>query len=167
MLRRAPNCCVASARTEAVPLARISEPSLQSGTNSRAAIHRRRSPSVGMSNLGVWSATALRKRRSTVFTYHRGVSLVFTAVLLISGPSGPAQEAGRTKVADGEYRVTMEGDLGCGPIETEIFHFSESWTLWRTAAGYDLEGHRTYESPRDRIHDDRFVAKLAPDLRLL
>lgn len=102
-----------------------------------------------------------------MFAYHRGASVVFTAVLLISEPFVAAQQTGRTKVAEGEYKVTMEGDLGCGPIETEIFHFRESWTLWRSAVGYDLEGRRTYESPRDRIHDDRFVAKLAPDLRLL
>jgi hypothetical protein len=102
-----------------------------------------------------------------VFAYHRGASVFFTAVLLISEPFGAAQQAVRTRVAEGEYKVTIEGDLGCGPIETEIFHFAESWTLWRTAAGYDLEGHRTYESPRDKIHDDRFVAKLAPDLRLV
>ena len=102
-----------------------------------------------------------------MFTYHRGASVVFTAVLLISGPFGPAQEVGRTKVAEGEYKVTMEGDLGCGPIETEIFHFRESWTLWRTVEGYNLEGYRTYESPRGEPHNDHFVATLARDLRLV
>jgi hypothetical protein len=93
-----------------------------------------------------------------------GLLVVFLFSFL---PSSAAQEAGRTKLAEGEYRVTLEGDLGCGPIETEVFHFSESWTLWRTAVGYDLEGHRIYESPRDQVHDDRFVARLTPDLQLL
>jgi hypothetical protein len=93
--------------------------------------------------------------------------LVVAAFLLSCVPSSTAQESRRTKVAEGEYKVTLEGDLGCGPIETEVFHFSESWTLWRTGDGYDLEGHRTYESPRDKLHDDWFVAKLAPDLQLL
>jgi len=63
--------------------------------------------------------------------------------------------------------VNIEGDLGFGPVETEIFHFKESWTLWKTGQGYELEGYRTYESPRNELHDNRFVARLSPDLRLL
>lgn len=96
----------------------------------------------------------------------RSTCALFVVFLFSCLPSSAAQEAGRTKLAEGEYRVTLEGDLGCGPIETEVFHFSESWTLRRTAVGDDLEGHRIYESPRDQVHDDRFVA-LAPDLQLL
>lgn len=76
-------------------------------------------------------------------------------------------QTGRTKVAEGEYKVTMEGDLGSGPIETEIFHFYKSWTLWRTPQGYDLEGYRNYESPRNEHHRDRFVAKLTHNLQLV
>ena len=97
----------------------------------------------------------------------RSTCALFVVFLFSCLPSSAAQEAGRTKLAEGEYRVTLEGDLGCGPIETEVFHFSESWTLRRTAVGDDLEGHRIYESPRDQVHDDRFVARLAPDLQLL
>ena len=95
------------------------------------------------------------------------IVFVFSAFVLSPVPSSNAQKSERTKVAEGEYRVTMEGDLGVGPIQKEIFSFSETWTLWRTAAGFDVEGHRTYESPRNKLHDDRFIAKLTPDLQLL
>ena len=92
--------------------------------------------------------------------------IVFTAFLLMSVPLSMGQGRSRKKVAEGEYRVTTESDLGCGPMETEIFHFRESWTLWRTADGYDLEGYRTYESPQDELHSNRFIAKLTQDLQL-
>jgi hypothetical protein len=95
---------------------------------------------------------------------------VFFIALLLSGglPSIAAQEGARVKVAEGEYQVSPEGDLGIGPIETEIFHFHESWTLWRTTAGeYQIEGQRIFESPRGTPHDNRFVAKLTHALRLL
>jgi hypothetical protein len=104
---------------------------------------------------------------TTCDIYHRAAFVIFTAVLLICGSSSSAQESGRTKVAEGEYKVTTEGDLGFGPIETEIFHFTESWTLWRTGSGYDLEGYRDYQSPRDEPHHYAFVFKLARDLQLL
>jgi len=97
---------------------------------------------------------------------HKSVVSVFAIFLLICVPLSMGQGRTRKKVAEGEYKVTTEGDLGCGPLETEIFHFRESWTLWRTADGYDLEGYRTYESPQDELHNDRFIAKLAEDLRL-
>jgi hypothetical protein len=52
-------------------------------------------------------------------------------------------------------------------METEVFHFSETWTLWRTSGGFDVDGHRAYESPRGELHDNRFIAKLAPNLQPL
>ena len=83
-------------------------------------------------------------------------------------PLTKAQESGRIKVAEGEYQVTVEGDLGIGPIETEIFHFRESWTLWRTTAGeYVLEGKRMFESPMGSPHENQFIAKLTHDFELL
>ena len=91
-------------------------------------------------------------------------------VLLLSGsvPLMTAQESGRIKVAEGEYQVTVEGDLGIGPIETEIFHFRESWTLWRTTAGeYVLEGKRMFESPMGTPHENQFIAKLTHAFELL
>jgi hypothetical protein len=64
--------------------------------------------------------------------------VVLAAFLLSSVPLTTAQEPERTKGAEGEYRVTMEGDLGCGPIETEVFHFSESWIFGEPALGTTL-----------------------------
>jgi hypothetical protein len=99
-----------------------------------------------------------------------GPARVIFISLLLSGCvlSTASQEMGRVKVAEGEYRVSEEGDLGVGPIETEIFHFHESWTLWRAKGGeYELEGNRAFESPRGTVHDNRFVARLTHDLRLL
>jgi hypothetical protein len=94
--------------------------------------------------------------------------ILFSILLCICLPLCSAQQVIRVKVAEGEYRVSEEGDLGVGPIETEIFHFIETWTLWRLPSGeYELEGDRTFESPRDYIRDNRFIARLAPDLQLL
>lgn len=101
-------------------------------------------------------------------TKFRVVWLVAVVAVVLGCLRSPrAQPSDRTKVAEGEYRVTTEGDLGVGPIQTGVFHFSETWSLWRTAAGYEVEGHRIYESPRGEPHDDRFTAELKPDLQLL
>jgi hypothetical protein len=91
-------------------------------------------------------------------------------VLFLSSrvPLTKAQESGRIKVAEEEYQATVEGDLGIGPMETEIFHFRESWTLWRTTAGeYVLEGKRMFESPMGSPHENQFVAKLTHAFELL
>ena len=95
---------------------------------------------------------------------------VLLIVLFLSGRVSltKAQEAGRIKVAEGEYQVTVEGDLGIGPMETEVFHFRESWTLSRTTGGqYVLEGKRTFESPMGSPHENQFIAKLTHAFELL
>lgn len=61
----------------------------------------------------------------------------------------------------------MPGDLGAGPMQTQVFHLSETWSLWRTATGYDLEGYRRYEFPRGKLHENRFIAKLSSNLQLV
>jgi len=93
------------------------------------------------------------------------LSILFSVCL----PLAIAQQPDRVKVAEGEYRVvTDEGDMGVGPIETEVFHFRESWTLWRLPGGeYEVDGDRTFESPRDYIRENRFTARLAADLQIL
>lgn len=54
-----------------------------------------------------------------------------------------------------------------GPLETEIFHFHETWTLWWTREGvYQLEGSRTYESPKDELREEDFQAVLSPKFEL-
>ena len=94
--------------------------------------------------------------------------LLIVLFLSVRVPLTKAQESGRIKVAEGEYQVTVEGDLGIGPMETEIFHFRESWTLWRTTAGeYVLEGKRNFESPMGSPHENQFIAKLTHAFELL
>jgi hypothetical protein len=93
---------------------------------------------------------------------------VVWALFSVCLPLLAAQQGERVKVAEGEYRVTAEGDLGVGPMETEIFHFRESWTLWRVQSGeYEVEGERNFESPRDYVRNNRFVARLRHDLQLI
>ena len=100
---------------------------------------------------------------------HRGVRVICAqlAVLVVGCCPQFAQNSERIKVAEGEYRVTAEDDIGVGPIETEVFHFRESWTLWRVGSEYELEGERFFESPRGTPHDNQFLARLTHDLRLL
>ncbi len=93
---------------------------------------------------------------------------VVLALFSVCAPSVGAQQGDRVKVAEGEYRVSEEGDLGVGPVETEIFHFRESWTLWRVQNGeYEVEGERTFYSPQDYIRFNRFVARLTRRLELV
>ena len=93
---------------------------------------------------------------------------VVWALLSVCVQSVVAQQADRVKVAEGEYRVSEEGDLGVGPMETEVFHFRESWTLWRVQGGdYEVEGSRSFESPRDFIRENRFIARLTHNLQLV
>ena len=75
----------------------------------------------------------------------------------------------RTKVAEGEY-VVLEGAKGgaVGPFGEEIYNFHETWTLWRTAkGGYEVEGERRFESPKDITRSARFQAELSRDLTLI
>lgn len=74
----------------------------------------------------------------------------------------------RTKVAEGEY-VVLEGANGgaVGPFGEEIYNFHETWTLWRTAkGGYEVEGERRFESPKDITRSARFLVELSRDLTL-
>jgi hypothetical protein len=86
-------------------------------------------------------------------------------------PSAPplaltAATADRTKVAEGEYEVFEEGNGGAvGPAGEEVYDFHESWTLWRDPkGGFEVEGVRKFESPRDIKHSDRFVVQLSRDM---
>jgi hypothetical protein len=84
--------------------------------------------------------------------------------------ASPASQAiARAKIAEGEYEVYEQANLGAvGPFGEEIYNFRESWTLWRAEKGeYEVEGERHFESPRDTLHDDRFVLRLSRDLTLL
>lgn len=78
-----------------------------------------------------------------------------------------SQPAKRIKVAEGEYRLTTDGDLGIGPIETEVFNFHESWSLWRTDDGFEAEGEQSYESPRETFRRRPFWVKLDRNWQVL
>jgi hypothetical protein len=75
----------------------------------------------------------------------------------------------RTKVAEGEYVVFEPANGGAvGPFGQEIYNFHETWTLWRNATrGYEVEGERRFESPKDVAHTNRFTAELSRDLTLM
>jgi len=88
--------------------------------------------------------------------------------LAIGGPL-QEQEAGRVKIAEGEYAI-YERDISgtLGPLEEEVYNFHESWTLWRVEKGqYQVEGIRNFESPKDELHSNRFVAELTRDLTVI
>jgi len=88
--------------------------------------------------------------------------------LAIGGPL-QEQEAGRVKIAEGEYAIYERDISGAlGPFEEEVFNFHESWTLWRVEKGqYQVEGIRNFESPKDELHSNRFVAELTRDLTVI
>jgi hypothetical protein len=83
----------------------------------------------------------------------------------------PLQEqAGeRVKIAEGEYAIYERDISGAlGPFEEEVYNFHESWTLWRAEKGqYQIEGIRNFESPKDELHSNRFVAELTRDLTVI
>ena len=84
----------------------------------------------------------------------------------LSANSPVVSEADRTKIAEGEYEIYEEANGGAvGPAGTEVYDFHESWTLWRGGTGnYEVEGERTFESPRDMKHANRFLIQLSRDL---
>jgi hypothetical protein len=75
----------------------------------------------------------------------------------------------RTKVAEGEYAVIEEANSGAvGPFGEEVYDFHELWTMWRAeAGGYEVEGQRRFESPRNTPHDDSFSVRLSRDLTVI
>lgn len=82
---------------------------------------------------------------------------MLTLLAMLLGQS-LGQDASRVKIAQGEYMLSTDGDLGVGPVDTEIFGFHELWTLWRSADGnYEIDGERDFESPRGTPHRDTFL----------
>jgi hypothetical protein len=74
----------------------------------------------------------------------------------------------RIKIAAGEYEVVrpLRAQQGIGSFTAAVYDFHESWTLWRLPNGnLQAEGHRTYDSPRDESHHDRFDVHLSAALQ--
>ena len=131
-------------------------------------------------------AVSSAKQRGSLVVSCAALIICCLFVLGVHGPAYAAQGAGpresfkpgtppltltaatadKTKVAEGEYEVFEEGNGGAvGPAGQEVYDFHESWTLWRDPkGGYEVEGVRKFESPRDIKHSDRFVVQLSRDM---
>lgn len=73
---------------------------------------------------------------------------------------------GRTRVAEGEYKVLAQS--GIGSFDPAVYDFKESWTLWRLEDGtFEVDGTRDYRSPADEPHSDNFEAHLSDSFRVL
>jgi hypothetical protein len=81
----------------------------------------------------------------------------------------PTQTSGQIKIAEGEYAIHERNNSGAvGPFEEEVYNFRESWTLSRAEnGGYRVEGVRSFESPKDEPHSNRFTAELTRDLTMI
>ena len=84
-------------------------------------------------------------------------------------PSERSRESGmsgRTRVAEGEYKVLSQA--GIGSFDLAVYDFTESWTLWRLEDGtFEVTGTRNYRSPADEPHSDNFEAYLSDNFRVL
>jgi hypothetical protein len=95
--------------------------------------------------------------------------MLFLRVLPSSALPFPQQSAGEKKIAEGEYAIHERHNGGAvGPFEEEVFDFHESWALLRAENGdYKVEGLRSFESPKDESHSNRFTAELTRDLTMI
>ena len=87
----------------------------------------------------------------------------------LSGRPWQAQESPRAKIAQGEYVIHEKESGGAfGPFGEEMYNFHESFTLSEGEKGrYEVEGVRSFESPRDAPHSNRFTAELDRDLAVI
>lgn len=83
--------------------------------------------------------------------------------------NSPNSQPGRAKIAEGEYVVVEQANLGAiGPFGEEVYDFHETWTIWRTDSGeYEVEGKRQFESPKDSPHENSFQVRLSRDLTVI
>ena len=107
-----------------------------------------------------------------VVTLYAGAVFALAGVTygqLVPGKAAPGQAAERTKIAEGEYAVYEHETNGAtGPFQEEVYNFRERWTLWRVSKGrFEVEGVRSFESPKDEPHSNRFVAELTRDLTVI
>lgn len=91
------------------------------------------------------------------------------AARAVLGRSWPAQEAGSAKIAEGEYVIHERKNGGAfGPFGEETYNFHESFTLFAgEKARYEVEGVRSFESPKDVPHSNRFTVELDRDLTVI
>lgn len=87
----------------------------------------------------------------------------------VLGRPRAAQESPRAKIAQGEYVIREHESGGAfGPFGEAIYNFHELFTLSQgEKAHYEVEGVRSFESPRDVPHSNRFTAELDRDLAVI
>jgi hypothetical protein len=93
------------------------------------------------------------------------IALCAVAVCRVSSSELPSllQSEKRIKIAAGEYEVVrpLRGRQGIGSFTAAVYNFRESFTLLRLPDGaLEADGTRTYQSPRDESHHDRFEVRL-------
>ncbi len=113
-------------------------------------------------------------RRTGAFAVFALFAFVVSAVpasrVSPSEKASPLQTEKRVKIATGEYQVVrpLRGRQGIGSFTAAVYDFRESWTLWRLPDGnLEADGARTYESPRDESHHDKFEVHLSAALQAL
>lgn len=80
---------------------------------------------------------------------------------------GVQPQPGQFEIAEGEYAIFKEYG-GLGPGDAQIFNFHEDWHLSQTADGkYEVQGTRSFESPKDFPWVIGFLVRLSPQLQLL
>jgi hypothetical protein len=71
------------------------------------------------------------------------------------------------KIAEGTYAIFKEYG-GIGPVDAEIYNFHEDWSISRTVDGnYQVEGTRSFESPKDFPREVNFLLRMSPHLQLI
>jgi len=75
----------------------------------------------------------------------------------------------RTRVASGEYRIVEQNEEGgIGLFAPGVYNFRESWTIWRLMDGsFEVEGERSYESPKGELQNNGFHVRLSSAFRVL
>jgi hypothetical protein len=117
------------------------------------------------------SSAASTSRFRALLSYI-GLNLCLLGIVhgqLAIGGALPEQGAGRKKVAEGEYTIyEQDTSAAMGPSNEAVYNFHESWTLWRVEKGqYQVEGVRSFESPKDEPHSNRFAVELTRDLTVI
>lgn len=112
-----------------------------------------------------WRYTA----RATLGPFGLGVLLWMSLALASVPANGQTDPSEKVRVAEGEYEVYVPSDApAVGPTVPGVFHFHESWTLWRLPEGtFEIQGTREYASPSDEPHKDLFTLRLSSDFRIV
>jgi len=84
-----------------------------------------------------------------------------------TNPRGSQAAPEPVEIAKGTYAIFKEYG-GIGPVDAEIYNFHEEWSISRTVDGnYQVEGTRSFESPKDFVREITFLLRLSPHLQLI